>query len=116
MKKMIRVGLNRRVAFRYIMKNSSGEIIANTMDAKSVAFVFGSGEILPALENELNGLKIGEKKTFSVSGDDAPGLPGTFHFHVVIDNIWWAEDLPAKAEESTAGVLPCASDCFCHAS
>lgn len=112
---MIRVGLNRRVTFRYLMKNSSGEIIADTMDTKGVNFVFGSGEILPGLENELDGLKIGEGKTFSVSADAVRGLGDTFQFDVVIDDICWAKDAHPVGSPSVKGSL-CGPDCACHAS
>lgn len=116
MKKMIRVGPNKMIAFRYIMRNSSGEVIADTMRGKEAQFVFGSGEILPVFENALNGLRIGAKKTFSVSEDEAPGLPGIFHFEVVIDDISWTKDLPTTIGKSTSELPFCGPDCSCRLS
>jgi hypothetical protein len=107
MKKMIRVGLNRIVAMRYTMRNSSGEIIANTMDKEAVRFTYGSGQIAPGLEEALNGIKIGEQKSFTVSGDAAPGLPGTFGFDVIIDDVTWMDEPRSEAAYN------CGHNCVC---
>ena len=104
---MIRVGLNRMVTLRYRMKNSSGEIIANTLDRQPVTFLYGSGKILHGLEQALEGLKIGQQKSFKISEEDTPGLRGTFQFDIVIDDISWADD------SSSLRASPCGPDCLC---
>lgn len=113
--KLIRVGPNRIVSLRYMMKNLSGETVANTMTADPVKFRYGSGEILPILEGALAGLKIGARKSFILSGEAAPGLNGTFHFDVLIDDISWVEDgaAPSAADAGAAG--DCGPDCRCQA-
>ncbi|MEX2234638.1 MAG: FKBP-type peptidyl-prolyl cis-trans isomerase [Cyclobacteriaceae bacterium] len=63
----IQIGSHRIVAMRYTMKNSAGEILANTLEEEPVRFLYGSGEILPGLEHPLTGLRIGEQKSFSLS-------------------------------------------------
>jgi FKBP-type peptidyl-prolyl cis-trans isomerase 2 len=107
MKKMIRVGLNRMVALRYTMRNSSGEIIANTMHKEAIRFIYGSGEIVSGLEEALNGLRVGEHRSFKVSEDTAPGLNGTFQFDVIIDDITWADEPKSRAAAN------CGPDCLC---
>ncbi|HEX8040645.1 MAG TPA: FKBP-type peptidyl-prolyl cis-trans isomerase [Chryseosolibacter sp.] len=93
MNPIIRVGANRVVALRYRMKNSAGETLVNTMESEPVKFVYGSGEILPALESALKGMKIGEQKNFTLPA--AHGLDQPFSFDVVIDDICWIESEPA---------------------
>ena len=87
---VIEIGSRRIVAMRYTMKNAAGEILANTLEEGPVRFLFGSGEILPALEYPLTGLKIGEQKSFSLSPEAIPEFGQTIHFDVVIDDIQWA--------------------------
>jgi hypothetical protein len=98
------------------MRNSSGDMIANTMEGIGAHFVFGSGEILPVFEDALDGLRIGARKTFSVSGDDAPGLLGIFHFEVVIDDIIWTKDLPKTIGKPRTEFPFCGADCSCRIS
>jgi hypothetical protein len=83
---------------RYVMKNSEGVILANTLGEPAVEFRYGSGEILPGLEGPLTGLKIGEQKTFTLSPETVPGLNQTFRFEVIIDDVRW----PAEMEQKTA--------------
>lgn len=98
------------VALRYTMKNASGEVLADTMEGEPAKFLYGSGEILPGLENFLTGLKIGDQKSFSVSGENTPGLNDAFHFDIVIDNIWWPEN---KSLSASGGQSDCGPDCAC---
>lgn len=93
------------VAIRYRMKNSAGAILADTMGSEPVKFAYGSGEILPELESALKGLKVGEQKSFTVSG--APGMDQAFCFDVVVDDISWIESQPA------ADANDCGPGCAC---
>ena len=105
---MIRVGPRRLVAMRYIMKNAKAEVMVNTVEQESVRFIYGSGEILPALEAPLTGLRIGDRKSFALSSETSPGLDQTFHFDVIIDDISWVtEDVPEKGDEH------CGPGCQC---
>jgi FKBP-type peptidyl-prolyl cis-trans isomerase (trigger factor) len=81
---------------RYIMKNSEGSVLANTLQEQPVEFRYGSGEILPGLEGPLTGLKIGEQKTFSLSPESVPGLNQTFYFDVIIDDVRWPSETEAQ--------------------
>lgn len=93
------------VAIRYRMKNSAGETLVNTMESEPVKFVYGSGQILPALEGALKGLKIGEQKKFTLAA--APGLDEPFSFDVVVDDICWIESEPATEAND------CGPGCVC---
>lgn len=108
--------MNRRVTFRYRMRNSSGRILANTIESEGASFVFGSGEIDPGLEDAFAGMKIGEQKSFSVSGDAVAGLQDTFHFDIVIDDIGWTEDLRQAGTRVPSAPAFCGPGCSCHSS
>ena len=105
MNRMIRVGSNRMVALRYLMKNSAGHVLVDTMDDKPVTFLYGSGEIIDGLERELNGLQIGDRKSFVLSRQIAPDLDDAFYFDIIIDDIYW---------QGTGQDDDCGPDCACH--
>ncbi len=111
MSNVISVGANRMVAIRYVMKNSAGEILVNTMENEPVKFLYGSGEIVPGLESALQGLRIGDRKSFSLSKNISPALDQSFYFDVVVDDIWWMENERDPAQKKEAG--DCGPGCAC---
>src|SRR5688500_15253035 len=117
MNSLIRVGPYRVVAMRYVMKNETQEVVVNTMEDEPVTFMFGSGEILPGLEQPLTGLKIGERKSFSLSPEDSPGLDQIFYFDVIIDDIRWEPEGESKnlnrSLKQDVDLDTCGPDCDC---
>jgi FKBP-type peptidyl-prolyl cis-trans isomerase SlyD len=75
----------RIVALRYIMKNSRGEELENIMQSQPLEYLHGAGKILPQLELRLEGMKAGEKKSFSFS--DESNSDQEFYFDVIIDEV-----------------------------
>ncbi|MEX1241886.1 MAG: FKBP-type peptidyl-prolyl cis-trans isomerase [Cyclobacteriaceae bacterium] len=108
---MIRVGPQRVVAMRYIMKNSTEEVLVNTLEQEPVTFTFGSGKILPALEQPLTGLKIGEQKSFRLTPESSPGLDQTYYFDVIIDDIRWDNGDEPEPEDVGISLQNSADDC-----
>ena len=85
---IIMVVANQRiVSIRYIMRNNKGEELENNMGDAPIYFLHGSGNMLPALESGLIGLKPGDKKSLSISGDMLTGLPEDYHFEIIIDEV-----------------------------
>jgi FKBP-type peptidyl-prolyl cis-trans isomerase SlyD len=115
MNKMIRVGPDRILSIRYLMKNSREEVLVNRLQQEPVTFTFGSGDILPGLEAPLTGLKIGEQKSFWLSPDSTPGLDQPLYFEVIIDDIRWASEGEPKNVKSSAlnSINDCQPDCGC---
>lgn len=107
---MLCVGPERLISLRYIMKNARQEVLVDNMEQNSVHFVYGSGDILPALERPLMGLKIGERKTFTVLPED-PGFDEIFHFDVIIDDIRLPTD--ERQKEASSPTDDCGPDCDC---
>lgn len=96
----MRVAENTVVSLRYIMTDSKGEEVENTIAGSPVQYVHGAGKILPQLENLLQGLMAGDKKSATVE------LPDVFHFEIEIDMV-----RTATVEEIEAGTPLVRNDC-----
>ena len=79
------VANQRVVSIRYIMRNNKGEELENNMSDPPISYIHGLGNIMPALESGLIGLKPGDKKSLSISGDMVTGLQEEYHFEIIID-------------------------------
>lgn len=102
------------VSLRYIMKNSQGSILENTMSKNPVSYLQGSSGIQPLLQAQLEGLKTGDKKTVYLNAES--GLASEdFIFEVIIDEVRTAlkEELllgyPVKINTEK-----CEADCDCY--
>jgi len=93
------------VSLRYIMMNSTGDVIEDTMERSPIQYIHGAGKIIPALETAIEGMQAGQKKVFSISD---PGLSENLHFDLVIDEV-----REATAEEIQTGKPSCGPGCCC---
>jgi len=74
------------VALRYIMKDSRGEMLENTMNSDPINYLHGSPGILPLLQSQIEGLNAGDKKTVYLAAES--GLTNDeFTFDVIIDDV-----------------------------
>ena len=111
---MMHIAKNSVVSIRYIMKNSRGEVLENTMNNDPVSYLHGSTGILPLLQAQLEGLKAGDKKLVYLTA--ASGLTNEdFIFEVIVDEV-----RAALKEEVLLGypvkvnVPKCEADCDCY--
>lgn len=67
---------NRVVSLVYELRvdDSKGEVIESLTDEKPLTFIFGNGSLLPKFEDNINGLKVGDKFNFGLKSEDAYGL------------------------------------------
>jgi len=56
-----------------IGKFSDGTVFDSTEEIGPIEFEVGAGQVMPKFEEHIIGMKKGEKKTFTVSSDDAYG-------------------------------------------
>jgi FKBP-type peptidyl-prolyl cis-trans isomerase SlyD len=61
------------IAFDYVLTDSKGTELDNSKDHGPLAFFVGSQHIIPGLEKELIGLKVGDAKKVSVLAIEAYG-------------------------------------------
>lgn len=57
----------------YTGKLKSGEIFDQTEDCQSLEVEIGAGEVIPGFEDALLGMSLNEKKTFTLTPDEAYG-------------------------------------------
>ena len=61
------------VSLSYILKNENGEELDRFETANPLAYMHGHGQIVPGLENVLEGLAIGDKKEVTVTPQEGYG-------------------------------------------
>lgn len=61
------------VSLHYTLSVESGEVVDRSTPEEPLAFIFGLGTVLPALEKNLEGLSEGEKVKFDVEPADGFG-------------------------------------------
>jgi len=105
---------NSIVSIRYIMQNSKGEVLENTMDLDPVSYLHGSSAIEPLLQAQLEGLIRGNKKQVYLRA--ASGLVSEdFIFDVIVDDVRTASEAeillgyPVRLAASR-----CDYDCDCY--
>ncbi len=62
----------KRVSFNYTL-TSAGEVLESNKGEAPLVYVQGSGQILPALETQLEGMSAGQEKTVNLVAADAYG-------------------------------------------
>jgi hypothetical protein len=111
---MMHITKNSVVSVRYIMKNSRGDVLENTMNNDPVSYLHGSTGILPLLQAQLEGLKAGDKKLVYLT-TSSELTSEDFIFDVIVDEV-----RVALKEEVLLGypvqlnVSKCETDCDCY--
>ena len=63
------------VTIEYTLTDNSGAVIDSTAGKEPLTYIHGAGQIVPGLERELNGLKVGDQKKIHVPPEQGYGLP-----------------------------------------
>jgi FKBP-type peptidyl-prolyl cis-trans isomerase 2 len=111
---MISIAKDTVVAMRYIMRNSKGVILEDTVNSAPVYYLHGSAGIQPQLQSQLEGLKIGDQKTVYLPKENGV-TDDDFSFEIIIDSVRKA--MPHELETGRAvqpAVFPCGDDCDCN--
>jgi hypothetical protein len=99
------------------MRNGRGEVLEDITEGSPAAYLHGSGNILPVLEEQLDGLSAGDSKQIIVSGDTGfEGMDDAFSFDVVIDFVRPATDEEislGRPKEEGEDKEDCGPDCIC---
>ena len=64
---------NRVVSIHYTLKNEDGETLQSTSGDDAFSFLFGHGNVIPGLEEVLDGKDVGFKETVTIAPDKAYG-------------------------------------------
>lgn len=63
----------RVVSFHYTLTDVAGKVIDSSKGKEPLAYIEGSGAIIPGLERQITGLKKGDKKKLGVPAAEAYG-------------------------------------------
>jgi len=63
-----------KVKFHYVLK-AEGEIVDQSPESQPLEYEQGAGQILPALEQVIGEMTVGDKKEVTLSPEDGYGLP-----------------------------------------
>lgn len=69
----MRVKPGRVVLLDYMVRIESGQVVETSAGKQPIEYLHGAGQILPALERALEGLREGEQAAFSIAAGDAYG-------------------------------------------
>ncbi len=61
------------VSIHYTLKDDQGEIIDTSRNSSPLAYIQGMGQIIPALEKEILGKKVGDKMSVKIAAKDGYG-------------------------------------------
>jgi FKBP-type peptidyl-prolyl cis-trans isomerase 2 len=103
----MKVAANKMVALRYAIKNGRGSVMVDIMNDQPFRYVFGSGGILPALEQNIIGMEPGGQKSFILLKAEQPGLFEDLYIDVIIDAV--NDDVPIAPISTGCG----GGDCCC---
>ncbi len=67
------IGADKVVTLNYKLTDDQGNVIQITNDNEPFVYLSGNNQILPKLEEEINGMLIGGKKSIGLSSSDAYG-------------------------------------------
>lgn len=107
----MKIETDKVVSLRFVMRNEAGEVMEDIMEQAPVQYLHGAGNILPSLENGVEGLQAGESKHL----DLMMGSGESYSIDVVIDGIRSAtpeELIEGKPEEKQPDGV-CGQDCCC---
>lgn len=66
-------GQKRVLSFNYTLKDSQGQVLDSSSEGP-LAFLEGTGQIIPALEEQIKNMSVGEKKNVKLKAEEAYGL------------------------------------------
>jgi FKBP-type peptidyl-prolyl cis-trans isomerase SlyD len=69
----MRVKTGRVVLLDYMVRVETGQVVESSSGKAPIEYLHGAGQILPALERALEGLREGEQAAFSIPAEDAYG-------------------------------------------
>ena len=62
-----------QVALEYTLSDETGKVIESNKGKEPMSYIHGKGQIIPGLEKQLSGMKVGEEKKVQVKPEDGYG-------------------------------------------
>lgn len=67
------IGEGSQVALEYTLSDEAGTVIESNKGKQPMSYIHGKSQIIPGLEKELSGMKVGEEKKIQVKPEDGYG-------------------------------------------
>jgi len=83
------------VSIEYTLSDESGKVIDTNVGKEPLTYIQGTGQIVKGLEQELNGLKVGDQKKVSVKPEEGYGVPNEKAFQEIA-----RETIPIDAQKA----------------
>lgn len=68
------IGTNKVVTIHYTLKDEDGNLLDTTVGSQPFSYISGHAQIIPKLEEEIDPMLIGSKKSITLQAKDAYGL------------------------------------------
>lgn len=68
-----RIGPDKEVTLHFALSLENGDVVDSTFDKKPATFKVGDGNLLPGFEQQLYGLKAGDKRTLQIAPEQGFG-------------------------------------------
>lgn len=78
-----RIGQNTEVTLHFALRLEGGEVVDSTFDKSPATFKVGDGNLLPGFEAALFGFKAGDKRTLTITPENAFGQPNPENLQVI---------------------------------
>lgn len=69
----MRVRTGRVILLDYMVRVATGQVVESSTGKAPIEYLHGAGQILPALERALEGLREGDQAAFSIAAEEAYG-------------------------------------------
>lgn len=81
-----RISEQSRVTLHFALKLDNGDVVDSNFDKNAATFAMGDGSLLPGFEQQLYGLKAGDKRTFEIQPEHGFGQPNPQNVQVMPRN------------------------------
>ncbi|MEY3053457.1 MAG: hypothetical protein RLY31_3242 [Bacteroidota bacterium] len=70
------IGKNKVISVHYRLQegDSEGDLVEETFGSEPLVFLFGTGQLLPAFEDNLSGKGVGDEVSFGIPSEEAYGV------------------------------------------
>lgn len=86
---------NKVVSLSYTLMLTSGELADEATADQPLMFIHGIGQTLPAFDDQLNGLSVGDTFSFTLSAEEGYGESSPNYIVEIPKNIFEGPDVPA---------------------
>jgi FKBP-type peptidyl-prolyl cis-trans isomerase SlyD len=99
----MKVEPNKVVSIDYTLKDDSGNVVDTSEGSEPLSYLHGASNIIPGLENALDGKGVGEEVSVRVAPEEAYGARDDAKKQTVPKNMFGEEEIRVGAQYHAAG-------------